>query len=187
MAGRFSLWWSNGEHDDLIWHVHDSGGRATRRAAKGKSTKNAHGDLCATDHAVQPFFDLFVVEIKRGYPDATVHALLDQSRAAKEQTYTAWVAQAAESSKAAKTPYWMLIHRRDRRQVLVVVPDAFAADLEKHANVSLEDLEQEGHPVCRLYCPSTHLSYLWIVLLDNFLNHVLPEHIAALHAGRSHR
>lgn len=177
MAGKLSLWWSGGEHDDLIWHTHDSGGRATRRARSGKSTRNAHGDLCATDQLAQPFFDLFTVEVKRGYPNATIHAALDRPSTAAEQVYAAWVNQAMASAKAAKTPYWMLIHRRDRRSTVMMLPDAFAADLERLADVSLEDLEQEDKSLCRLYCQAVYHSYLWVVLLDDFLNHITPVHI----------
>lgn len=180
LATTLSLWWSNGEHDDLCWHTHDSGGRATRRSAKGKGTRSAHGDLCNTDRTMQPFFDMFVVEAKRGYPEATLHAIVDQPAKAKQQQYAAWVVQASGSAKAARVPYWMLIHRRDRREALAVLPDNAVNDLERLAGCCLEDLEHQDRPVMRLYCPAVYHSYVWVFLLNDLLSAVTSAHVVAL-------
>ena len=65
IATQLSLWWTQDlpePRDDVYYHTHDSGGRATRRTAKGKSTKNLYGDICATDPIGQPLIDLFTIE-----------------------------------------------------------------------------------------------------------------------------
>ena len=187
LASKLSLWWSGGVHDDLCWHVHDSGGRATRRTAKGKSTRSACGDLCATDRTMQPFFDLFVVEAKRGYPEATLHALLDRPASAKQQPYEGWVAQAAGAAQAAKVPYWLLIHRRDRREALALLPDRAVQDLEVTAGCCLEDLATKDKPTARLYCPAAHHSHVWAFILDDLLAALTPDHIKVLAKANSCR
>lgn len=49
MATAFSLWWTEGERDDVFWRTQGSGGRATRRAQKGKKTRYQYGDMTFTD------------------------------------------------------------------------------------------------------------------------------------------
>lgn len=115
IAKQLSLWWSLGASDDLFWRSSQSGGRATSRAKVGKTTANACGDLCAQTKEGQDLLELFTIEIKRGYNTYTISDVLEKGT----KGFNLFVAQAAKAAQLAGTPYWLLIHKRDRRPALV--------------------------------------------------------------------
>ena len=117
-----SMWWTDGERDDIFWRTSQSGGRATSR--RGRSTKYQHGDVTFTDPIGAPLIELFTIELKRGYSKANVHGVLDRQELAKQETFEAHVEQARKAQRAANTPYWMLIQRRNQRHAVVWVPSA---------------------------------------------------------------
>jgi len=88
---ELSLWWTNGERDDIFWRTAGSGGRSTARRKKKKSTANAAGDIRYDDALGKPFIDYFLCEIKRGYTSRgrlNVNTLKSTLRAVKEGKYT---------------------------------------------------------------------------------------------------
>lgn len=127
VAKQLSLWWTKGDRDDLCWRTANSGGRATVRGRKGKRTAGHAGDLGATDAAMLPFFRLVTVEAKRGYTAAcSLHNLIDppakESKSDKAQNYPAFLRQTRRAARRAGTPYWMLVHRPDRKNAVVFLP-----------------------------------------------------------------
>lgn len=116
-----SLWWTGGEDESCFWRTSMSGGRSTVRHRKGKQTRGHCGDICSTDHEGAPLTDLVTIEAKRGISKATIHDLLDKKADAKQQTYEEWCYQALNAAARAKTRYWMIVHRRDKRDALVLV------------------------------------------------------------------
>jgi hypothetical protein len=121
-----SLWWTDNENDAVFWRTSTSGARATVRHRKGKSTRSQHGDICATDPIGQPFVDAFTCEIKRGYTKDTLADLFDRPKQGK-YTYQQWFDKIRETARAARTPSWLLIARRDRRVPLVFIPEITAS------------------------------------------------------------
>jgi hypothetical protein len=119
---QLSLWWSGGGADDLFWRSSASGARATVRGKKGKTTTGHGGDIACTSSAGQPLTDLIALELKRGYARATVADLLDRPEAAKEQAYEEWIRQAENSAFNSLVPYWLLLHKRDRREAVCFYP-----------------------------------------------------------------
>ena len=119
MARAFSEWWTGGERDDVFWRVKGSGGRATVRAKSGKGTVGQHGDLCATDPCAMPFIEAFTVEFKRGYKDWSVMDAFDRPRKSKPSTFEKFLEQAIRQQREARTPFFMLVTRKDRKQALV--------------------------------------------------------------------
>lgn len=118
-----SLWWAGDDNNDSVfWRTSNSGGRATTRSKGGKRTNHQYGDLCATDPVGQPFCDLFTVEVKRGYSCCSLMDLLDKRPGAAEQIWEKWLKKVIKDAELARTPYWLLITRRDRRQTMVVTP-----------------------------------------------------------------
>jgi hypothetical protein len=131
-----SLWWSGGESDNIFWRTSQSGGRATQRAKKNDGKKQAHaGDITAIDSSGNSFVQLVTVEIKRGYKLSTVADIIDAPQArkkskgdspklakAKEQKFAEFVRQSKAAAKRAGTPFWALIHRRDRRMPYITIP-----------------------------------------------------------------
>lgn len=122
---QLSLWWSEGERDDIFWHTHSSGARATKRARKGKKTANSCGDIMALDPIGEPLLKLFCFELKRGYNRATIADLLDAPEKAAKQTYAKWFEQAEQSRKDSGALCWALIVQRDRREAIIYLPSYY--------------------------------------------------------------
>jgi len=116
VAKQLSLWWSNGIAEDWLWRTSASGGRATNRAKKGKTTANSEGDICAQNGEAQKLLNLITFELKRGYNTATISDLLDNNGGEMAK----FIEQARRSASLAGTPNWAVIHKRDRREALVI-------------------------------------------------------------------
>jgi hypothetical protein len=56
-----SMWWSNGEWDDLCWRSVSSGARGT---TSHSIVKGYHGDLAPVSPAIEPLFNVFSFEVK---------------------------------------------------------------------------------------------------------------------------
>ena len=117
IARKISLWWSDGKSDDHFWRTAGSGGRATNRAKQGKATANGGGDICAQTKEAQELLNLVTFELKRGYNTATVSDLLDIEGGGVMGKF---IEQARRSASLSGTPYWAVIHKRDRREALVI-------------------------------------------------------------------
>lgn len=124
ICGELSTWWSGGEADDLFWRTAGSGGRATVRGKKGKSTTGHCGDVSATDKRGAKLLKVIAIEIKRGYNKDTFANLLDKPKHAAEQVWETWIKQAIASRDAAKAKFWMIIQRRDRKEAICFFPHA---------------------------------------------------------------
>lgn len=120
---KLSMWWSNEERDDLFWRTSQSGGRATSRTKKGKRTYGQYGDINSTDPISKPFTDLFTVELKRGYNAHTPYDLIDRGLMAAPKQWEQWIEKIIQTSLNANTPAWMIVHRRDRREPIICIPD----------------------------------------------------------------
>lgn len=119
---QLSLWISNGESDDHLWRTAASGGRATNRHTKGKSTKNAAGDICATTPEGAAFLKIFAVELKCGYSKFSLFDLLDKPAKAVKQNHEKWCEQAEKSRQQSGSVYWMIISKRNKREPVVSMP-----------------------------------------------------------------
>lgn len=119
---KLTEWWTGDpDHDVLFWRTSQSGGRATSRKKKGKETNKAHcGDISALGKKGSILTRLITFELKNGYPAATMMDLLDLPR--RETLFTKFVQQAIKAMLSAKTPFWALIHHRNRREVLIYFP-----------------------------------------------------------------
>lgn len=126
---KLSLWWSMGIADDCFWRTHNSGGRATQRHKKGRMTRGQYGDICATHPDAKPFTDVFTVELKRGYPRATIADLLDRKSTSAIQPYEKFIGKVAALAEIAGTQSWLLITRRDGREPLVTMSFEKAEEL----------------------------------------------------------
>jgi hypothetical protein len=131
MCRAFSLWWSGAERDDIFWRSAGSGAMAKTRSKVGKNTFGQYGDIQAVDPVGQPLLDLCVIELKRGYSRATFADSLDKKKGAALQGWEKFIVQVLADRKNAKTPYWMLVSRRDRREALVFLHREMAARLQK--------------------------------------------------------
>jgi len=171
LCKMLSLWWSNGKRDDLYWRSSMSGGRATVRARKSKSTAGHYGDITSTDTVGRELTQLCVIEAKRGYQEHTVGDLVDATPANKPQ-FEDWVEQAMEEQELAGTPGWLLITKRNNREIMVYMPWKFYHLFSAHGVPLYE---------CRPY-----LKFLWGecglfgTTLNSFLKVVTPDIISGM-------
>lgn len=119
---NLSLWWTNGNRDDVFWRTSQSGGRATIRNKGGKATKNQYGDVQATDPIGQPLIDLCTIELKKGYSSSTFFDLVDKILKGQKLTYCEFIKQAIEQQKNAGSWSWLLITKSDYKETLVAMP-----------------------------------------------------------------
>lgn len=122
MCKLLSSWWTNGLRDDIFWRSQSSGGRATTRRKRGRSTKGHEGDVCASDPLGQPLIKLFAIELKKGYARYTALDLLDQLPTSKVQTFEKWIKQAKDAMEASSARWWLIINRRPKREACVYMP-----------------------------------------------------------------
>ena len=168
-----SLWWTGNKDSSIFWRTAGSGARSTNRAKKGKDTSNQAGDICAIDPIGQPFIDLISLELKKGYNDSSIMDIFDRSEKAAKQTYEKWIEQAQDSAKQAKSPHWMIIHKRDRRRTLVVIPTSLVSFIQKNTNLILAHLQN-------ITCYIRN-ACIWVFRYEDFFNKLLPNHIKELH------
>lgn len=117
ISRELSLWWSNGVADDWFWRSSQSGGRATQRAKSGKSTINAAGDIAAQCVEAQKLLDVITIEIKRGYNKISIADIWEKESGGFHE----FIAQAEKAASLAGTTHYMVIHKRDRRNMVVVI------------------------------------------------------------------
>lgn len=120
IAKELSLWWTNGERDDVFWRTDGSGGRATNRFKQGKATANSYGDLTFIDPVGKPFIDQFLLELKRGYSNTISILYTIDGRCKTYDLFNFW-AQAERDRVLAGRPWSILIFRRDRLQVCAMI------------------------------------------------------------------
>ena len=128
LCRQLSTWWSDGRRDDLFWRSSQSGGRATRRTKRGKKTAGSYGDIMSMGLDASLLTTFVTIELKCGYNTSTIHDLIDGAESSKQQ-YSKWIEQAEEASHEAMSQHWWLIHKRDRRDPILVTPYGFWNEL----------------------------------------------------------
>jgi len=133
---ELSLWWTNGERDDVFWRVKGSGSRAKSRLRKhGKTTYGQHGDIKAEDPIGVPLLKVVTLELKRGYKKWSFLDVLDRPPMRKGQKnrtlqpFEEFMEQVQEDCEAYGTCP-CLICKRDKRQKFVVIPLMLFADMQ---------------------------------------------------------
>lgn len=121
---ELSLWWTEGRRDDVFTRTASSGGRATQRSKKNKTTFGQYGDIQAADPIGQPLIDLCVIECKDGYASNSIADLLDREPRHRP-LYEKFIEQARQSNFEAGSSFWLVIARRRGRQIMVYMCDDF--------------------------------------------------------------
>lgn len=163
LCRQFSLWASGGIHDDWYTRSSGSGGRSTVRAKKGKRTVGHAGDIAPTCAEAEFLTQFVTIESKRGENSKAFMAdLIDRdvwpaAHLERKRTILGMIEQAKAAAKVAKTPYWMLVHRRDKREALAYFPIRMAHVLDFDPELQTTPAvtfvtERKGGPVtaCRL-------------------------------------
>lgn len=115
---QLSKWVTKGERDDVFWRSAISGGRATVRFAKGKTTEHQAGDICAVHPSGHSFTSYWFIECKfvKSYR-IDLFFLGDGGL-----LYDFWQKAVQEASKYRRTP--MLIAKQNRGRTIVVIPES---------------------------------------------------------------
>jgi hypothetical protein len=161
-----SLWWTDGERDDVFSRTSSSGAQATQRSKVGKKTFGQVGDIQAADPLGQPLLNLFVLECKDGYAGDSFSDIFD-SLPRHNPKYLQFIHQAQHEAKEAGKPSWMLIARRRGRQIMIFFP----RDMKR---ISPLFAMTHRSPYARLYLEG---EVLIITSLKRFLKVVTPEQI----------
>ena len=180
MSKDLSLWWNNGERDDVFWRTAMSGGRATVRGRQGKQTFGACGDIQAVDPVGQPLTRLCTIELKRGYTNTSFGDVLEIRETKTQQPWEMFVEQAMEAAQRARTPHWMLICKRDKRQAMLFIPRDFWKSLHQVSRCA-DEFEPEkiptllkGHVTIRSQQSKTRRVQIVLMRLDYFFKYVKP-------------
>jgi hypothetical protein len=177
---KLSLWWSGGKDDDLFWRSSQSGGRATSRFKKNKTTRGHCGDICATDSSGEPLVKLVTIEVKRGYNSCNLAEVLDKPRHLKQNLFESFIEQSISACSRAGTPYWMLIHRRDSRMAMVYFSRVLYKTLSR---MTIFDTDLSGSVLIRTSTNQQREVFFACMKLDTFLEAVDPGDIRVLAQG----
>jgi len=119
MCKCLSLWWTDSKRDDVFWRSAQSGGRATERTKKGKTTYGSYGDIAAVDPIGEPLLKFATIELKRGSSHGVPWDLFESSDSKAVRPFESALEQARTSALQAGSLGWMLIARRDRKRAIV--------------------------------------------------------------------
>ena len=123
---QLSLWWTDGERDDVFWRTSGSGARAKVRSKTGDKTFGQHGDVQATDPIGQPLIDLCSIELKRGYNKAIINDFIDSK---KKSELRVFIEQAITDCRLREDESeWILLVKRDRKEVVLFTSYYFFKD-----------------------------------------------------------
>ena len=173
LCKKLSLWWTDGDREDIFWRTAGSGARATVRSKQGKQTAGQHGDIAATDPDGKDFLSVVTIEMKRGYNKDTFQDLFDSLETSAVQTYEKWIAQAYHSSLAAESYSWMIITKRDRRIPIVICSAHLIRELVENGAESLSScsmMRASSVPV-RVEERACYEFDFCVLLLDDLLEH----------------
>lgn len=173
VSKQLSLWWTDGERDDVFWRSSMSGGRATVRGKQGKATANQYGDITATDSIGEPLVSKVVIELKRGYKNWSVMDTLDSPTPHTTQFHK-FLQQVLAACKLADTNHFLLICKRDRRQPIVIMP----MWLVEHPYVYVSP-ELYPHIYGRVWINGTAIRYCTMLLKD-FFKEFMPRYFLDL-------
>lgn len=121
MCRALSLWWSEGERDDLFTRTASSGGRFTQRRKNNKDTANQEGDITATTEEGLPLIKACCLEMKNGYKNWSIMDILDKpvrNGKSTPQTFELFFQQASE----AHSKWPVIIAKKDGRKELIFYP-----------------------------------------------------------------
>lgn len=165
VATALSLWWSNGDFDDLAWRTSGSGGRATRRG--GKRTMNHYGDIGPTSDDMTPFFRVFCVELKFGYSKYSPYDMLDSLRGPGQ--LGKWWLKLSVTTLKSEARWPLMVWRRNGKKNIVILPRVCTETIGMHAKSYIK-IKADRYD---LYCAD----------FDDFLCSVSPATIRRLARG----
>ena len=164
-----SLWYTEGERDDIFWRTSQSGGRATQRRKSQVSTANSAGDVGYLDDLGKPFVDCTLVELKRGYSDELDLLKIIDKPKNKRHTLLIWWAKAIDEAAQTGRDFVWLIIRRDFCEPAIVISN------EMYYRVIKWNGKPNPDTLILTLSLTEEAGALKIMLLDSFLDWIDPE------------
>lgn len=184
LCERLSLWWTDGERDDVFWRTAGSGARATTRHKAGKKTNGQHGDIGALDTVGAPLVSVLSIELKRGYPKSNVHDSFDRTVHVPSE-WELHIEQAARAKEESGSYSWVLLTKRDRRKELVWMPFSLYEDFQKQGCFKGRGLFMRVLVTTRGKDKRESKRDIACVTLGRFLKEVRRNHIISLYEKMS--
>jgi len=171
-----SLWWTNGEDDDVLWR------NRVRRTSKTPNREQQMGDIISTHPVSIPLIETFNIEIKTGYSKTRagkkvknipwdILDLIDSTKPKGAKVFTDfWAQTISDSSLSSRIP--MLIFKRDFHVPCVAMYRKDLRILSDWAGIKI------------LTCMRISLSWdnqIDIMRRDDFFQVLTPDSIKAFH------
>lgn len=184
-------WWTGRDDQSIFWRSSQSGGRATVRSRQNKRTHGSHGDITAVHPCGEPLIDLVTIELKRGYAKARIHDLLDRTDHSRDthkpKEFEQFIQQAEQSHLDAGSYSWMLIHKRDKQEVMCYFPEHLYEEIRSRRHSysrrgGPQHFKQRPEPFVFLSCRLKDDVKLRLIgmRLDSFILNVSRQCIEAL-------
>jgi len=167
---KLSLWWSDGERDDIFWRTSGSGARATTRRKQGKRTRYESGDISFRDPVGKLFVDFFLLELKRGYSAGiSVLDLIDKGTG-KKPLLLQWQEKLEKEREAIQRSWTLIIFRRNNRRTCLLM------DIELY---KLLEGECGGFNSDAIFID--RITFRWVIIsLADFFDWVSPSTVKEL-------
>jgi len=142
---EWSLWFSQGERDDIWWRD-NSGARATTRAKKGRTTANAYGDMVLKDPIGEPYSRICTNEFKKGYNKTfDFFAIVDGRGSKKKLKFIEFWNQVKQDAENAAEAGWgsepILVVHRDRMKPVIAMRSPFFHEIEDFCGLLPKDVD----------------------------------------------
>ena len=141
IAKKLSLWFSEGEREDIFYRSHNSGGRFTARQKSQKDTAYQSGDITCSDPLGEHLISKWSIECKSGYGNWGVLDFVD-SRQYITKLESFFQQCCEDAHKANKEP--ILIFRRKGKKTCICLAKEYINHLEAF-NGKLEKIHVEVH------------------------------------------
>lgn len=178
-----SLWWTEGERDDVVWR------NRTRRKGAAYNAQVQLGDLSADDPIAVPLFEVLSIECKNGYSKRhkitkgakfknVPHDVLDlidgRGDTGNSVILQFWDQTIKEAKLTERFP--ILIFKRDYHQPVVCTDLNTVMELEKASDVPFGCLHESSRMIrCKF-----NDYHLYFFSMEDFFTVVKPDDIMVL-------
>lgn len=158
ISKKISLWFSNGERDDLFWRTQSSGGRHTSRSKKNLITENQEGDICSTSELSSVFSKLVSIECKHYKSIDMWDLILGKGKVID------WYVKLRSEMINSQSSFPIVIFRQNYKPIMMLAGNAFHTYLQVDAG-------------CYIKCDEPN--YLSLFEFEKFLKNISPEYFMA--------
>ena len=179
VAELFSLWWTDGERDDIFYRSHSSGGRFTARKKGGKDTALQGGDITCTDPTGEPLVRAWNMELKTGYGTKTKSGLIRwdildfiDSRQRTPILMNMWEQCKRDADLTGREP--VLIFRRNNRLPCIMFTHKYYSKLidylgDSPPSITIEFFSSIELAVCSYKIISLDRFFVWAANLRSLM------------------